>query len=491
MPQSLGPMIGGLCLLLGGTISISAHAENWSQWRGPNRDGHIQTDQTLLTELPEQGLQPVWFNTEDFAGNGGWSSPVVADGFVYVYCHARERREGVTLPPPKYPNLSEEDEAKLTNAERQQYDEKRRQESIERQKKLYQVMDRVVCLNAETGEQLWKSDRPSAPTRWRQSSTPTVTKKAVVYVGADRQLVTIGRDSGEIEWATPIPLEKGDQRPICSSPLAVDGLIVVMAERLVAFDQTSGSFRWKSEFSKDNAIHSSPVAWQNANGSRVLVNVPSLGVVCVDAQTGNEQWRIDSGGGQSTPIIAGDKLVTYATSRKGGLRCYRLSEDGPELEWMYRRISDQGSSPVVVGNRVYAQGGADFVCVNLEDGELIWQGPIDQDRPRFTSPIAVGDSVFYTFGGVMCVSNLADEFAPLYDARISEDGTLTPVEAIREKLGIAELEKTADGQLEALKLWKTQVTRFRPRDCVSPAFVDGRLYLRTNQGVVCYSFVKS
>lgn len=470
---------------------MSAHAESWSQWRGPNRNGHIQTEQALLKELPANGLKPLWFNTDAFAGNGGWSSPVIADGLVYVYCHARERREDITLPPPKYPNLSDEEEAKLTDAERKEYDDNRRQESIERQKKLFQVLDRIVCLDAKTGELEWKSDRPSAPTRWRQSSTPAVTDTSVVYVGADRHVVSINRDGGKTKWETPIPLEELEQRPICSSPLVVEDSVVVMAERLFAFDRKSGSLQWKSEFSKDNAIHSSPVAWQSESGAKILVDVPSVGVVCVDAKTGAEQWRIDSGGGQSTPMIAGNKLITYASSRKGGLRCYRLTEDGPELLWMYRRISDQGSSPVVVGDRVYAQGGADFVCVNLADGELIWQGPIDQDRPRFTSPIAVGDAVFYTFGGVMCVSNSADDFAPLYDARIGEDGTLAPVEDFREKLGIAELEKTSEGQLEALKLWKTQVDRFRPRDCVSPAFANGRLYLRTNQGVVCYSLTKS
>ncbi len=487
--QLIGRIMGGLGILLGG-MSI-AHAESWSQWRGPNRDGHIQTEQSLLSELPDDGLRPLWFNQNAFNGNDGWSSPVIVDGLVYVYCHAREPREDVTLPPPKYPNLSDEEEAKLTDAELREYDDNRRQESIERQKKLFQVLDRIVCLDAKTGELAWKSDRASAPTRWRQSSTPAVTESSVVYVGADRQLVSISRDGGKVEWQTPIPITDLEQRPICSSPLVVDGSVVVMAERLVAFDRNSGSVQWKSEFSKENAIHSSPVVWRSENGAKVLVDVPSVGVVCVDAKTGAEQWRIDSGGGQSTPTIAGDKLITYASSRKGGLRCYRLTEDGPELEWMYRRISDQGSSPVIVGNRVYAQGGADFVCVNLADGELIWQGSIDQDRPRFTSPIAVGDSVFYTFGGVMCVSNSANDFAPLFDARINEDGTLTPVEEIREKLGIAELEKTSEGQLDALKLWKAQVDRFRPRDCVSPAFVDGRLYLRTNQGVVCYSLAKS
>ncbi len=491
MLYSLGPMIGGLCFLLGGTLLTAAHAESWSQWRGPNRDGHIQTDQTLLEELPANGLKPVWFHTEAFSGNGGWSSPVIADGFVYVYCHARERREDVTLPPPKYPNLSDEELAELTDAERNEYDDNRRKESIERQEKLYQVLDRIVCLDAKTGELEWTADRPSAPTRWRQSSTPAVTENSVVYVGADRHLVSIRRNNGKIEWESAIPIADLEQRPICSSPLIVDDSVVVMAERLVAFDRKTGSLQWKSEFSKENAIHSSPVAWQSKTGTKVLVDVPGVGVVCVDAETGKEQWRIDSGGGQATPAIAGDKLITYASSRKGGLRCYRLTEDGPELEWMYRRISDQGSSPVVVGNRVYAQGGADFVCVNLDDGQLIWQGPIDQDRPRFTSPIAVGNAVFYTFGGVMCVSNSTDDFTPLYDARISEDGTLAPVEVLREKLGIDELEKTSEGQLEALKRWKDQVVRFQPRDCVSPAFVDGRLYLRTNQGIVCYSLAKS
>jgi hypothetical protein len=39
---------------------------------------------------------------------------------------------------------------------------------------------------------------------------------------------------------------------------------------------------------------------------------------------------------------------------------------------------------------------------------------------------------------------------------------------------------------EAQQLWNKQVASHGPEQCVSPAFADGKLYLRLNRGLVCY-----
>jgi hypothetical protein len=62
------------CLMVSG-----ATASDWPQFRGPNRDGNW--DETgILESFPAQGLKIRWRHS----AGGGFSSPVVADGRVFL-----------------------------------------------------------------------------------------------------------------------------------------------------------------------------------------------------------------------------------------------------------------------------------------------------------------------------------------------------------------------------------------------------------------------
>ena len=66
---------------LGLTLSLSfpLPAEDWPQWRGPNRDGNCN-EMSLLKSLPAAGLKDRWRAPV----GPGWSSPVVVRGRVYL-----------------------------------------------------------------------------------------------------------------------------------------------------------------------------------------------------------------------------------------------------------------------------------------------------------------------------------------------------------------------------------------------------------------------
>lgn len=68
-----GALIVGL-LCLGGL-----EAEDWPQWRGPNRDG-VWSEDGILATFPRDGLNVRW---RAMVG-GGYSGPVVARGRVFV-----------------------------------------------------------------------------------------------------------------------------------------------------------------------------------------------------------------------------------------------------------------------------------------------------------------------------------------------------------------------------------------------------------------------
>src|ERR1041384_8688612 len=68
--------VGALIAL---SMVANAPAEDWPQWRGPQRDG-VWRESGILQSFPPEGLKILW----RVPVGVGFSSPVVAQGRVYV-----------------------------------------------------------------------------------------------------------------------------------------------------------------------------------------------------------------------------------------------------------------------------------------------------------------------------------------------------------------------------------------------------------------------
>jgi outer membrane protein assembly factor BamB len=66
-------------VILGLLCPIGLRADDWPQWRGPNRDG-VYSETGLLESFPAEGLKVRWRVRVGW----GFSSPVVAQGRVFV-----------------------------------------------------------------------------------------------------------------------------------------------------------------------------------------------------------------------------------------------------------------------------------------------------------------------------------------------------------------------------------------------------------------------
>lgn len=87
------------CVLL--ASAAPALADDWPQWRGPNRDGISK--ETALKEWPKDGPKLLW-QVRDL--DGGYATPSVAGGRVYLLSNkgleeesvrARDVKDGNTL----------------------------------------------------------------------------------------------------------------------------------------------------------------------------------------------------------------------------------------------------------------------------------------------------------------------------------------------------------------------------------------------------------
>jgi len=357
-----------------------AFAQDWNQWRGANRDGYSLNSPPLLEALPEQGLQPLW-KTAEFPGgfSGGWSSPVIADGSVYLFVHHRDTPDDVKIPKKKFPWLPPEKRT-MSDAEYQEYEVNRRDED-EAIGALYRFQESLFCFDAATGETTWRADQPTVYTRFLHSGTPTILDGKAYVLGAPKTARCIDLKTQKTLWSTEVPGEFRDEYYM-SSIAVVDGVALFVAGRLFGLDAATGEILWSGDAEKTSAIHSSVVPWKDlaiANGGRRYT-------FCFEPKTGEELWRVESGANHSTPtLVGGNKLLTLGDSRKSGMRCYEISRDGAKELWQYGGVADSGGSPVAAGGFAFAAGDRKVACVDLATGEEQWKEFLKLDKPRYTS----------------------------------------------------------------------------------------------------------
>jgi len=166
----------------------------------------------------------------------------------------------------------------------------------------------------------------------------------------------------------------------------------------------------------------------------------------VDPKTGSILWTVRAGG-LSSAAVDGDTMVIFTANQKTGLMACKLSLSGAEPLWNVEQ-ADRGASPVIHDGYVYVFGGSRFgggraLCVKLDTGEVAWNEKIA--NTEFTSPVAVNGNILCVVGRSLCM--------------LKADPKQFPVPG-KANLGLSE--------------------------CISPALVNGRAYLRNDTALVCY-----
>src|SRR5262249_35144270 len=240
---------------------------DWPQWRGPNRDGVVHG-----VTAPEKWPKVL---TEEWQGPGGkgGASPVVANGSIYVFTRQ-----------------SNSDEV-------------------------------VLCLDAASGKENWRSEPYPAPYKVgpgegnaddRPRSTPAVADGRVFTLGMTGILSCLDARTGELLWRKDTKYTPY----MGSSPLVAEGLCIagvgdgVKEGGLTAFDARTGDVKWC--FTEGaSAMSGSPILVDLA-GERQLVTYSNWNAAGVSAATGKKLWGVGPGGGRmpcTTPARYKDLLI--------------------------------------------------------------------------------------------------------------------------------------------------------------------------------------
>jgi outer membrane protein assembly factor BamB len=329
-------------LLLACLLAISCSAAlgaQWPQWRGPGRDG-VALAAVVPAAWPAK-LSLAWRQ----AVGEGYSSPVVADGRVYV--HGRQ-----------------------------------------------DPLEIVSALDLASGKPLWTAKYESSFTKNKYAasmakgpfSTPLVADGVLFTLGTRAVLSAFDAATGKLRWRKDWSKEVDTARLFTGtamSPVVDGGLLIVHVG-----DDDGGTFRAlvpasgveKWTLKGHGPGYASPMIATIA-GVRQLVTMTDRAIVGVEVGNGKELWQIpfpdEWNENIVTPVIAADLLIVSGT-RKGTFG-YRLEQGGgswrPKQVWHNTDLPMYMSSPVVDGPYIYGFGSkrkGQLFCLDARTGTARW-----------------------------------------------------------------------------------------------------------------------
>jgi outer membrane protein assembly factor BamB len=366
----------GLALAL--LLPLAARADDWPQWRGPNRDG-VWNETGIVESFPTNGLKIFW----RVPVGPGWSSPVVAEGRVYVT-----------------------DVQKMSPTAR----------------------ERVLCFDAAAGRLLWTHQYVAAYPDWAFSpdaggprSTPTVRDGKLFTLGCLGQLFCLDALTGKVGWKKNLAKEYGVQgfTGITASPLVEDELLILQicakrAAGVVAFNKKSGKEVWKAL--DDSFTYSSPIVL-TAGGKRQLIVWTQEAVTSLNPKTGRTWWRelLRTPGDMAvaTPVFSDHRLLIGGLMLKLATDKPAASVVWPETRVVSKRIFSNTSTALLQGEHVFsARTSGELVCLEAGTGKEVWQTNIVTSLKNGSSIHLTpnGDSVLlYTDQGNLIRARLSGE----------------------------------------------------------------------------------
>src|ERR1043165_488949 len=319
-----------LLSLLAATVASRALAQDWPQWRGPNRDAKaaFTPPKTWPKELSQKWKVTV---------GEGVATPALVGDKLYVF----SRQEGNEI---------------------------------------------IRCLNATDGKELWQdkyeSLGASGPAQGFSGprSSPTVADGKVVTLGVRGMLSCLDAAKGNKLWRKDEFQAWPNFHP-SSSPLIINGLCIAQLGgrengALVAYDLASGEEKWK--WSGSSPAYASPVLL-TPGATKLIVAQTEAKLIAVDAANGKLAWEDQGGRGPgggggrgmggrdykaATPIVDGQNIITAGR----GLKAVRLETAGDSVVakelWSNPDKSVQFNTPALRNGLVYGlTKNNDLFCV--------------------------------------------------------------------------------------------------------------------------------
>jgi outer membrane protein assembly factor BamB len=326
-------------------LSVPAAADSdWTQWRGPKRDGH-SPDTGLLKQWPSAGPSLAWKAT----GLGsGFSSVSLQGDRIYTMGDVGDSCTIIAM------NLT----------------------------------DGKIVWSAKVGKTEGGGGYPGP------RCTPTLDGKLVFGLGQYGDLVCVDQADGKEKWRKNLEADFGGKTPhwgYAESPL-VDGdqLVCIPGGKsgsVVALNKTSGEKIWQSEPLAGGAEYTSLLPVE-IGGVRQYIVVTKGTMAGIAAKDGKVLWKGSHPGGTAviaTPVYA-DGIAFMTVAYGVGCKAFKItsangafsaevaySDEGKDKKGA-KIMDNKTGGVIVVGEHLYGvTDGGRLKCVELKTGKVVWE----------------------------------------------------------------------------------------------------------------------
>jgi len=338
--ESVGMAIGIVILLGAGCL----WAQDWPQWRGPNRNGKVSgysAPQSWPKELTQEWKVAV--------GLGDATPALVGDK---LYAFGRQDANEV-----------------------------------------------ILCLDTASGRTLWQNSYPAgfAPTgpsagHIGPRSSPAVADGKLCTFGVGGILSCLDASTGKVLWRKQSAadfLDTAYQFESSMSPIVVDGLCIAYVGgkgqgAMIAFDMATGQAKWKC--TGDAPAPSSP-AIMTVEGTRQIVTLSETQVIGVSLADGTLLWQVPFKSkpvNSTTPVIDGQTAIV--TGQGMGTMAVKVTKAGDKLATQTLWTNDDAqagatfTTPVLRDGLLFSYANAKLVCLSAQDGHILWTDTVSRGR---------------------------------------------------------------------------------------------------------------
>ena len=471
-----------------------AAGADWPTWAGPN--GGLRATPTgvaLVDDLAKARL--IWRSEETTPQGpgslytmrspgdaltsrtgGGGSSPIVADGRVFLNYYEPNAASGLTITD--FGILEKLWNQKVTAGEWTVTP----MPNLTREK-LYPRADQVMlCIDAMTGKTLWKTVIPNAGIN--NQSHKTGPMNCTAYAGGGRvmamdnggRLNAMDARTGQFLWSAKLTDAKPSTRGFNQAVTEIGGVVIAgdQGSTLVGIESATGKTLWTIP-EGTYSTSAMAVPW-TANGKAYALSLTAKDLKLIDPATGRVVWAFGLKGSPGKHVVVFKDLALLFK----GVAEQNASEDERQ---------DPGKDPLTC------------VAIQLavEQATERWAVPCPWSNGNI-APIASAGGLVCTAGGKEArlfdvvsgkpVAACPVPTGPFNEGMVEsiEDRFLMTQDGSHGAQGVSMVPAAADGfrQMGQQTLFRHLQTCSYHNMPMTRAYVDGRLFIRGMDGIYCY-----
>jgi outer membrane protein assembly factor BamB len=368
-PGTLIPGVGKPSMLPG----------SWPQFRGAGRDNIVTVSKPLARTWPPEGPPVLW----RIPLGDGYAGAAILNGRLYLVDYDLEKQE-----------------------------------------------DAIRCLSLDDAREIWRYTYSVTVKRNHGMSrtVPAVNDRYVVAIGPMSHVTCLDAESGELVWKKDLVREHGTKTPMWYAgqcPLIEDDRVILAPggePLMMAVDLATGESIWETPGEEGLGMTHSSIVPMTFNGRRQYIYCATGGVVGVDAEDGRIVWRHPDWkikiANIPSPIPVGEDRIFLSGGYDTGCAMVRLiDQDGAiAVEEIFRLEapvfgSDQ-QTPILHKGHIYGVvPRGELVCLDL-DGNRVWDSGVET---RFElGPYLIADGLIFVLDGKKGALRLAEAVSTRY-----------------------------------------------------------------------------